>query len=270
VNPEVGGMEKETLPRRRWQWGRWVPLAVLVALMVLVLALGPQRYLTLEMVGRHYDLLKQFIEGHRVTALLLYTALYVAVVALSLPCGLLMTLSGGLLFGWAAGAIASVIGATLGATIVFLIAGTSVGEALAKCATPWLDRLRQGFRQNALSYMLFLRLVPAFPFFVVNLAPALLGVPLGTYVLGTALGIIPATLAFSATGAGLASVIEAQNRMHAACVAEKGALADSACPYTIDASALVTPEMLIGLALLGVLALLPVGLKKWSKRDAAP
>lgn len=246
--------------------GRWLPLFALAALMVLVFAMGWHKYLSFKTIGLNYDALKTFIAGNLLTALVLYVLAYIAVVALSLPGGLIMTLTGGLLFGWQLGAPATVIGATIGATAIFLIARTSFGETLAAKAGPWLGKLREGFQENALSYLLFLRLVPAFPFVVVNLAPALLGVKLETYVLGTLLGIIPGTTAFSIAGAGLGSVIEAQNRIYHDCVAKSGA---ASCTYSIDTSALVTKELLIAFAALGVVSLIPVLVKKWNKRHAA-
>lgn len=247
---------------------RWGPLAVIVALMGLVFAMGWQRYLSFEVIGANYDALQTFIGEHLVLALLIYMAIYVVVVALSLPGGLVMTVGGGLLFGWMLGATATVVSATLGSTLIFLIAKSSLGEALAAKAGPWLGKLREGFKENAVSYLLFLRLVPIFPFWLVNLAPALLGVPLWTYVAATFVGIIPGTVAFSVAGAGLGSVIEAQNASHAACLEAHPGEGASACPYQIDTSALVTPELVAAFVLLGVIALLPVAYKKWSKRNA--
>lgn len=248
---------------------RWLPLAAILGLMALAFAMGWHNYLSFKTIGLNYDVLKAFIEANLPLALAAFMLVYIAVIALSLPGGLVMTIAGGLLFGWKIAAPATVVAATIGATIVFVVAKTSFGEVLAAKAGPWLARLRQGFQENALSYLLFLRLVPAFPFVVVNLAPALLGVPLRTYVLGTFLGIIPGTTAFSVAGAGLGSVVEAQNRLYKACAARHPGGADAACPYTIDASALVTAELLAAFALLGVVALIPVALKKWSKPDAA-
>jgi uncharacterized membrane protein YdjX (TVP38/TMEM64 family) len=247
---------------------RWLPLLAVAALIPLTFGMGWDKYLTLKSVGVHYDALQGFIARNEVTALVLYVLAYIAVVALSLPGALVMTLTGGLLFGWQVGTPASVLGATTGATIIFLIVKTSFGVALAAKAGPWLGKVQDGFRENALSYLLFLRLVPAFPFFVVNVVPALLGVPLRTFVLGTCLGIIPGTTAFSVAGAGLGSAVEAQNRTYKTCLAKGPENPDLACPYTIDTSALVTTELLVGIALLGVVALIPVALKKWSKRHA--
>lgn len=248
---------------------RWGPLIAIALLMVLVFSMGWHKYLSFEMIGTNYQVLKDFIVANFIVAILIYMAIYIAMVALSLPGGLVLTVTGGLLFGWFAGAVGTVIGATIGATIIFLIAKSSLGEALADKAGAWLGKLRDGFEENALSYLLFLRLVPAFPFWLVNLAPALLGVPLRTYVLGTAIGIIPGTLAFSFAGSGLGSVIEAQNEVHAACLAKNPADPETACPYEIDSSAIVTTELLVAFALLGVVALIPVAFKKWSKRNVS-
>ena len=135
-------------------------------------------------------------------SLLAFVALYAAAVALSLPGGAVLTMAGGFLFGWLLGGIASILAATIGASIVFLIARSALGEFLAARAGPWLSRFRQGFQDDAFSYLLFLRLVPIFPFWLVNLAPGLLGVGFATYVATTFLGIIPGTFAFALAGSG--------------------------------------------------------------------
>ena len=247
---------------------RWLPLAVIVAAAGLAVYFDLHKLLSLKTIGLNYADLKAFIAQNLAGALGLYVLAYVAVVALSLPGALPMTLAGGLLFGWQVGAPATVIGATLGATALFLVARSSFGETLAERAGPAIAKLKAGFQDNALSYMLFLRLVPVFPFVVVNLASAVLGVPLRTYVLGTFLGIIPATIAYSVAGAGLGSVIEAQNASYRACLAKAPANPATACPYSIDTSALVTKELVLAFALLGLIALIPVALKKWKERNA--
>ncbi len=262
------GDKGQMTPDNASNFKRWLPLLLLAAAMALVFAMGWHKYLSIKTIGLNYDALKGFIAEHFLAALVIYGLGYIAVVALSLPGGLIMTLAGGLLFGWQIGAPTTVIAATIGATLVFLIAKTSFGETLAAKAGPWLASLRDGFTENALSYLLFLRLVPAFPFVVVNLAPALLGVPLRTYVIGTLLGIIPGTTAFSVAGAGLGSVVEAQNKIYQACLAAGPANPETACPYTIDTSALVTKELLAAFALLGVVALIPIALKYLRGRHA--
>jgi len=248
---------------------QWLPLALLASVVCIAFAFGWHEVATLKAVGLNYELLRQFIATHLIAAVVLYFIAYVAVVALSLPCALAATLAGGLLFGWKIAAPATVAAATVGATIIFLVARSSLGAVTASRVGPWIARLRDGFAENALSYLLFLRLVPAFPFVVVNLAAAALGVPLRTYVLATFLGIIPGTTAIAVAGAGLGSVIKAQNRSYHACLAANPTNADAACPYTIDTGALLTGELIVALVLLGVVALIPVVLKKWRARDAA-
>ncbi len=261
--------ETGTTGRKGSALKRWLPLAILVALMALAFATGWHKLLSFKTIGLNYEAFKAFISENLLASLFIYVAAYIAVVALSLPGALIMTLAGGLLFGWQIGAPATVIAATAGAAIIFMIAKTTLGAALAAKAGPWLSKLRDGFQENALSYLLFLRLVPAFPFFIVNLAPALLGVPLGTFVLGTGLGIIPATVVFSIAGSSLGHVVEAQNAAYKQCVAEAPATVETRCTYTFDPSALVTKEILITFALLGLVALIPVALKAWSKRHGA-
>ncbi|MFZ4808572.1 MAG: TVP38/TMEM64 family protein [Hyphomicrobiaceae bacterium] len=253
----------------RFQWRRWLPLVVLAAAMATVLGMGWHRYLTFESIALHHAMLRAFIDQNLVLAVAAYALGYVAVVALSLPGGLVMTVAGGLLFGWIVAVPVITIAATLGATIVFLVARSSFGAALGERAGPWLAGLREGFRENALSYLLFLRLVPIFPFVVVNLAPAFLGVSLTTYVLGTFLGIIPATLAFAIVGSGLSSVVAAQSAAHAACLERAQADVTVVCKIGVDAGSLVTNELLAAFVLLGIVALIPVFAKRWSKRHAA-
>lgn len=260
----AGEAEKSDSPLKRF-----LPLIVLAAIAALVISQGWHKYLTLEEIARNHEALTSYIGSNLLLALLAYAALYIAVVALSLPGGAPLTLAGGLLFGWQIGGPATIVAATIGATILFLIAKTALGETLAARAGPWLSKLQDGFKENALSYLLFLRLVPAFPFWLVNLAPALLGVPLRTYVLGTFFGIIPGTMAFSFLGAGLGSVIEAQNASYANCLAQNPGGAGTDCQFTLDTSALITTELLLAFAALGVVALIPVAIKKFKNKSSA-
>ncbi len=228
--------------------------------------MGWHREITLENVVTFRDRFHGLLARHAFLALLAFVVVYIIAAALSIPCGFILTTTGGLLFGWLLGGIAAVIGATIGATIVFLLARSALGEGLTKQAAPWLDKLRNGFKDEALSYLLFLRLVPAFPFWFVNIAPAILGVPLKTYVVATFFGIIPATLAFASIGAGLDSIVAAAKAEYVACVAARGA---DACKLTINASSLVTKELMLAFVLLGFAALIPVALKRWRNTHAA-
>jgi len=245
---------------------RFAPLLCVGAAMVLVLGMGWHREVTLENIVALRDRFHHVLDAHKVLSVLVYIAFYICVVALSLPGAFVLTTAAGLLFGCWLGGVAAVVGATVGATLLFLVARSALGEGLTARAGPWLAKLREGFKEDALSYLLFLRLVPAFPFWFVNIAPAILGVPLRTYVVATFFGIIPATFAFAAAGAGLDSVIVAAKAEYAECVALKGA---QACKLKIHASSLVTLELGLALALLGLVALIPIAVRKWRTVHAA-
>ena len=250
-----------------WLKRLW-PLLVLLGVGGLIFAMGWHRYLTLEHLAANRELLRNFIEGNLLLSLAAFAALYAVTVALSLPGGAVLTIAGGFLFGWVLGGMTSVVAATLGATVVFVIAKSALSDVLQARAGPWLSRFRDGFHEDAFSYLLFLRLVPVFPFWLVNLAPGLLGVPFGTYVVTTFLGIIPGTFAFSLAGNGLDSVIAAQQAAHQSCLAKVGEGGQESCPQGLDPSALLTPELIAGLAALGVVSLIPVAVK-WFRRRAA-
>lgn len=248
-------------------WKRYVPLVVLGVVLAIVVANGWHKQLTLENVVAVRDRSQAFLNNHILQSLVAFIAVYVVAVTLSLPGAGILTLTSGLLFGWFVGGLAAVTGASIGAIILFLIVSrTGFGETLARKAGPAVAKLQDGFRKDALSYLFFLRLVPAFPFFIVNIVAALIGMPLRTYVLGTVFGIMPASFAFASIGAGLDSVVASAKAEHAVCVAAKGA---QNCALTINAGNLVTKELLIAFALLGFVALIPVGYRKWSGRHAA-
>lgn len=241
-------------------WLRLVGPAVIAALMGLAWANGLHAYLSLASLAEHRETLRAFTTTHAASALLLFILIYAAAVSLSLPGASALTITGGLLFGWLAGGLAAVLAATLGAVVIFLIARSSLGDVLARRAGPALNRLKEGFAADAFNYLLFLRLVPLFPFWLVNIAPALANMRLRTFAAATTIGIIPGTFAFAFVGEGLDSVIAAQATAHAACVAAKGA---ENCAFELSVSSLVTAKMLMAFAALGLAALVPVGLKKW-------
>lgn len=250
-----------TVGRGQCRLCRWIPFLLILVLTAVALWQGWHKHLSLESLAVHEKALRAHVDRHFAVSLAAYAGLYTAAVALSLPGGLILTMAGGLLFGWLVGGMVALLCATVGATIIFLLARSSLGEALAARAGPRISALREGFRRDALNYLLFLRLVPAFPFWLVNLAPALLGVQLPTFVIATFLGIIPGTFAFAVVGSGLGSVIAAQRSAYEICIGAHGGDA-AACSFGLDASALVTPGLLAAFAALGVLALVPVVAKK--------
>lgn len=225
---------------------RIAPLAILGAGIAAFYAFGLNEYLKFETLRDNRETLLSLVEEHAVLTALGFMALYVAVVAFSLPGGALMTITGGFILGTVWGTLCVVVAATIGATILFLIAKTALGDPLRHKAGPWLRKMEEGFGDNALSYLLVLRLIPLFPFFVVNLVPAFLGVSLGVYVLGTFIGIIPGTFVYVTVGAGLGSIF------------------DSGDEFTFEG--ILTQEIITALIGLAVLAVLPVLYKKLRAR----
>lgn len=249
---------------------RFAPLIVIVAVMATAFNFGLHEYLSIRSIALNLEQMRAFLAENYLTSIAIFIGVYILVAALSIPGGLILTIAGGLLFGWVIGTLATVIGATIGATLIFLVAKTSLGETLRAKAGPWLDEFQKGFDEDAFSYLMFLRLVPAFPFWLVNLAPAFLGVKLSTYVITTFFGIIPGSLAYSFLGQGFESVITAQRDSYQACLAEQGPEAASTingCKFELDASSLVTTEILIAFLLLSLVALTPVAIKRLRKSN---
>ena len=189
-------------------WKKLVPLAFIATGMAVFFGFGLHKYLTFEQLRQHRGELMSFVAGMPVKAVLLFVVAYAAATALSVPGGVILTLTGGFLFGIWEGTAAVVVGATIGATAVFMAARYLLADLLRAKAGPWLAKMEAGFKEDATSYLLVLRLVPGFPFFVVNLVPAFLGVPLGKFVISTFFGIIPGTFVFASIGAGLGSIFE--------------------------------------------------------------
>jgi uncharacterized membrane protein YdjX (TVP38/TMEM64 family) len=189
-------------------WRRLIPVAILLLGLALFLLLDLERYVSFEMLGRHHVALAAWVAEHPLQASLIYLLAYALVVAFSLPVAVLLTPVGGFLFGVWLGAALSVIGATLGSVVLFLAARSALHDAFHRKAGATLARFETGFRRDGFNYLLFLRLVPVFPFWLVNIVPALLGMGLGPYVLATAIGIIPAAIVYASLGAGLGRVIE--------------------------------------------------------------
>ena len=226
--------------------GRWLKLGLLALFVGVVgafFALGGQHYLTLETIQANRAALLRFTDEHFAASLAIAFLVYVGAVAFSLPGGLILSLTMGFVFGRWVGTVLVVIAATLGATIVFLAARYIFADAARRRLGAFGERINSGFTENAFSYLLFLRLVPAFPFFLVNLAPAFTSIPLRTYVIATFLGIIPGTFVFVNLGQTLGRIQSLQG--------------------------LVSVETLGAFALLGVFALVPVAVRKWRTRKPA-
>ncbi len=227
----------------RGHGGKIAIFAAFVVVIVAFFALDGQRYLSLEAVKANRDALLAFAEAHFVLALAIAFLGYAGAVAFSLPGGLVLSLTMGFLFGRWVGTVLAVLAATLGATLVFLAARYLFADAARRRMGALGEKISAGFAENAFHYLLFLRLVPLFPFFLVNLAPAFTKISLRTYVAATFIGIIPGTFVYVNLGQTLGRI-------------------DSL-------SGLVSTETIGALVLLGLFALTPVFVKKFRAARAA-
>lgn len=233
---------------------RFLPLLVIAGGLGTAYALGLQDYLTFSELASRKEALEAEVARLGMLAPVLYGLVYMVVTAFALPVAGVLTVFGGFLFGWATAGITVAISATLGATLVFLAARSAVGDALRSRIKGRVAALSEGFEDNAFFYLLVLRMTPLFPFFVVNVAPALFKVRLSTYVATTFLGILPGTFTLAFLGQGIESVLDAAN----------------AAGRTPTLSDIVTPQITLALAGLALLAVLAAALKTyWTHRTSS-
>lgn len=230
---------------------RYLPLIVIAAALGAFLALGGARQLELASLTARYDVMTTFVASNRILAGAIFIAAYACLVAISFPGAWALTVIGGLLFGTLFGGSLAVVGATIGATAIFLAAKTAFADTLKQKAGPRIARLREGFEANAASYLLTLRLVPVFPFFLINIAAGIFGMRIVPYVLATALGIIPGTFVYASVGAGAGAIVE-----------QGGEIAVGGL--------LLQPKVILPILGLVLLSLLPVIAKKFRRDPLAP
>ena len=195
-------------PAERSPLARNAPIAV-IAIVAVIGAFTLRDYISFDTLRDNREVLLAFRDNNYILTALAFIAVYVVMVAFSLPGSVIATLTGGFLFGTLAGTAINVTAATLGAVAIFLAAQYGFGERLkAKMegSDGRIARLKKGIDENQWSMLFFIRLVPAVPFFVANLIPAVLGVPLYRFFVSTFLGIIPGALVYTSVGAGLGEV----------------------------------------------------------------
>ncbi len=242
-----------TAGRSKSIW-RFVPLAILVGGLAIGYALGWHEYLSLGELAARKDQLQAYASSYGILAPFLFGLLYMVATAFAFPAAGALTVFGGFLFGWALAGIVVAVSATIGATLIFLAARSALGDALRSRVKGRAEALSKGFEDNAFGYLLVLRMTPVLPFFVVNVAPALFKVSLGTYVATTFLGILPGTFVLAYLGAGVDSVLTA-------------AKAAGRTPTLGDIVTTQITLALVGLALLAISAMLVKAY--WTRRTAS-
>jgi uncharacterized membrane protein YdjX (TVP38/TMEM64 family) len=226
-------------------WQRLVPLIVLAIGLGTAYYMDLHHFLTFETLKQNRaDILAWKTQNYMMSTFV-YVIAYAIATAISIPGAIWMTIAGGFMFGTLKGGVLVVVGATIGASVVFLAARYAFADFFhAKCGA-MIHKMEAGFKENAFSYLLVLRLVPLFPFWLVNLVPAFLGVTTRTFVTSTFIGIIPGTFVLASIGNGLGHIID------------KGGMP--------NLSVIWSPEILFPLLGLALLALIPVVYRKIKK-----
>ena len=205
---------------------------------------GLTRFITVATIVDEREAVQAWVAAQPFLAALAFVAVYVTVVSLAIPATLVLSLFAGFLFGRWLGTLLVLVGATLGALIVFVAARSAFGESLRRRAGPLGERVAIGMRKNAVEVMLFLRFVPVFPFFLVNLVAALFAVPLPIFLLTTAVGIAPAVFIYNSIGRQLGTMT------------------------SLDG--LLSPGALAALLALAALSLLPIAVRRWRPASTVP
>jgi len=174
---------------------------VVVTFIATYIVFDIDHYITLEVIKANIDQIRVFVDNNYLLAVISFILIYITMIALSVPVASLLTLVGGALFGFLEGSLYVVVGATTGATIIFLLTKYFFHDTFLKLVgKERTQKIEAEMKRNGMAYLLFLRWAPLFPFWVVNIVPAFLNVRLSTYVLTTAIGIIPGTLAYTYAG----------------------------------------------------------------------
>jgi uncharacterized membrane protein YdjX (TVP38/TMEM64 family) len=226
---------------------RFIPIIIIFIVVIVAFALGWNNYFTLEALNKEHVFLKGYVAEHPFLATIWFILIYIALTSVALPVDTFLVMLGGYLFPEPYSLIYVTISATIGATFLFLAAKTAFEDLFFRWASPFLKKMEKGFKENAVSYILFLRLIPLFPFWLTNIAPAFFGVPLSTYFWTTFVGVIPFAFVFTQVGAGISAILDTHQ--------------------DLSLATLLNSNMRIALIGLGVLALLPIVLKSYFPRQ---
>ncbi|WP_034388803.1 TVP38/TMEM64 family protein [Hellea balneolensis] len=229
---------------------RFAPIIIIALALAAFFVLGGPKYVSLESLKSNRAALAAFVDNNFLMAIIGFIALYATLTAISFPGASFLSIFGGFLFGTFVGGSAITIGATIGAVGIFLAARYALGDSLTKKAGPYMQKFEAGLKENEISYLFILRLIPAFPFFIVNIVPALFDVKLRNYALTTFLGIIPGCFVYASVGAGAGAILDQGGELRL------GGL-------------MTQPKVLLPVLGLITLALLPVIYKKFFKKSAA-
>ena len=239
----------ETVEETKPAWKRFLPIGIIVLALVAFFALGLHKYFTLDTLKEHRETLTSFASDNLALAMLVMVGIYAGAVSISFPGASLLSIFCGFMFGPIIGGTVIVIGATIGATIIFIAGRQAAGDVLSKNAGQYMAKLEAGFAKNAFTYLLILRLIPAVPFWVLNLAAAAFRVPTKSYIIATFVGIIPGCFVYAGVGDGIGAAFDSGSEINLGIIFE--------------------PRILLPLVGLAVLATLPLVYQKIKGEDAS-
>lgn len=226
---------------------RWMPLLGIVLIIFTAWHFKLLEYFSYAELKEHHVTLKAYVSENYLLASIIYLFSYIAITACSIPLATILSLAGGFLFGIVIGSIMTVVAATCGACLFFLAVKLSVGHWIADKSNRWIARMSKGFKENAFNYLLFLRILPIFPFWAINVTAALLNMRLSLFFLATLIGIVPGTIVYVSLGNSL-NVLFSSNKQP-------------------ELSIIFKPEVLFPLIFLAILSLTPVLYKQFKKKD---
>ena len=224
--------------RKYW---KLIALATFLLLIIIINFSGYFSYLNLHQISSNYLFIENYIDSHFFSACLIFILVYILAVIVVMPGAWLLTFSGGFFFGWIIGSFLTVVGATIGACILFILSKSILGKYLnqkIKNKKGMLANFEKNINNNAFNYLLFMRLMPLFPFVFVNIAPSLLGIGFFVFFITTFLGIIPATIIYSLLGSGASDIFVSGDLFHL--------------------KNLISYKIVIGLGGLSLLSLIPI------------
>lgn len=224
---------------------RYLPISILIIGLVLFFYFKLYQYFTFSTLQQHRVELINWTQHYYFLTVIIFCLSYIAAVALSFPGATLLTLMGGFLFGTVLGSVFVILSATIGACLIFLATKTAFGDVLAKKAGPFVKKFEQGFKENAFSYLLILRFVPLFPFWLINIIPALLNVNLRIFFVTTLIGIIPGSVVYVSVGSGLGVIFDSNQQPNLSIIFE--------------------PHILLPIIGLAILSFVPIFYKKIKK-----
>ena len=237
--PRAGGTRRHVRARLAL---KWLIATIFIGALAAFFAFEGPHYLSLDAVKQNRDVLLELTRAHYLASLVIGFVIYTTATAFSVPSGIVLSLALGFLFGrWVATALI-VVGGTIGATLLFLCARYLFAEPVRSRLGPMAKRINDGFTRDGFSWLLFLRLTPVVPYFLVNLAPAVTDIRVRTYFLATLIGILPSTLVFTNLGQTLGTIESTRD--------------------------LLAPQTIAAFAALGLLALVPIMIRRWRSKPS--